>query len=153
MTVSAEEKVRGIAKPIVDSLGYELIDVEYLAGGNRAKLRLFIDKEGGVTLDDCEKASRYVGYALDVEDPMTTSYVLEVSSPGLDRPLKKPSDYERYKGRLVKIKTKVPVNGQMLFVGRLSGIINEKVEIKLDGEKSLSISLDDISLARLEVEF
>ncbi|MEK7825798.1 MAG: ribosome maturation factor RimP [Nitrospirota bacterium] len=151
--VTAEEKVRGIAKPIVDSLGYELIDVEYLAGGNRAKLRLFIDKEGGVTLDDCEKASRYVGYALDVEDPMSTSYVLEVSSPGLDRPLKKPSDYERYKGRLVKIKTKVPVNDQMLFIGRLSGIINEKVEIKLDGEKDLSISLDDISLARLEVEF
>lgn len=151
--VTAEEKVRGIAKPIVDSLGYELIDVEYLAGGNRAKLRLFIDKEGGVTLDDCEKASRYVGYALDVEDPMSTSYVLEVSSPGLDRPLKKPSDYERYKGRLVKIKTKVPVNNQMVFIGRLSGIINEKVKIKLDGEKDLSISLDDISLARLEVEF
>ncbi|MEK7871425.1 MAG: ribosome maturation factor RimP [Nitrospirota bacterium] len=151
--VTAEEKVRGIAKPIVDSLGYELIDVEYLAGGNRAKLRLFIDKEGGVTLDDCEKASRYVGYALDVEDPMSTSYVLEVSSPGLDRPLKKPSDYERYKGRLVKIKTKVPVNDQMLFIGRLSGIINEKVEIKVDGKKDLSISLDDISLARLEVEF
>lgn len=151
--VTAEEKVRGIAKPIVDSLGYELIDVEYLAGGNRAKLRLFIDKEGGVTLDDCEKASRYVGYALDVEDPMSTSYVLEVSSPGLDRPLKKPSDYERYKGRLVKIKTKVPVNDQMLFIGRLSGIINEKVKIKLDGEKDLSISLDDISSARLEVEF
>ncbi|HLF86278.1 MAG TPA: ribosome maturation factor RimP [Nitrospiria bacterium] len=153
MILTAEEKVRGIAKPIVDSLGYELIDVEYLAGGNRAKLRLFIDKEGGVTLDDCEKTSRYVGYALDVEDPMSTSYVLEVSSPGLDRPLKKPSDYERYKGRLVKIKTKVPVNDQMLFIGRLSGIINEKVEIKLDGERSLSISLDDISLARLEVEF
>ncbi|MEK6576269.1 MAG: ribosome maturation factor RimP [Nitrospirota bacterium] len=151
--VTAEEKVMGIAKPIVDSLGYELIDVEYLAGGNRAKLRLFIDKEGGVTLDDCEKASRYVGYALDVEDPMPTPYVLEVSSPGLDRPLKKPSDYERYKGRLVKIKTKVPVNDQMLFIGRLSGIINEKVEIKLDGEKDLSISFDDIRLARLEVEF
>lgn len=150
--LTAEEKVRDIAKPIVDSLGYELIDVEYLAGGNRAKLRLFIDKEGGVTLDDCEKASRYVGYALDVEDPMPTPYVLEVSSPGLDRPLKKPSDYERYKGRLVKIKTKVPVNDQMLFIGRLSGIINEKVEIKLDGEKDLSISLDDIRLARLEVE-
>jgi ribosome maturation factor RimP len=78
---------------------------------------------------------------------------LEVSSPGLDRPLKKPSDYERYKGRLVKIKTKVPVNDQMLFIGRLSGIINEKVEIKVDGKKDLSISLDDISLARLEVEF
>lgn len=151
--VTAEEKVRGIAKSIVDSLGYELIDVEYLAGGNRARLRLFIDKEGGVTLDDCEKASRYIGYALDVEDPMSTSYVLEVSSPGLDRPLKKPSDYERYKGRLVKIKTKVPVNDQMLFIGRLSGIINQKVEIKLDGEKDLSISLDDIILARLEVEF
>ncbi|MBI5746520.1 MAG: ribosome maturation factor RimP [Nitrospirae bacterium] len=151
--VTAEEKVMGIAKPIVDSLGYELIDVEYLAGGNRAKLRLFIDKEGGVTLDDCEKASRYIGYALDVEDPMPTPYVLEVSSPGLDRPLKKPSDYERYKGRLVKIKTKAPVNNQMVFIGRLSGIINEKVEIKLDGEKALSISLDDIRLARLEVEF
>lgn len=151
--LTAEEKVRDIAKPIVDSLGYELIDVEYLAGGNRAKLRLFIDKEGGVTLDDCEKASRYVGYALDVEDPMPTPYVLEVSSPGLDRPLKKPSDYERYIGRLVKIKTKVPVNNQMVFIGRLSGIINQKVEIKLDGEKDLSISLDDIRLARLEVEF
>ncbi len=151
--VTAEEKVMGIAKPIVDSLGYELIDVEYLAGGNRAKLRLFIDKEGGVTLDDCEKASRYIGYALDVEDPMPTPYVLEVSSPGLDRPLKKPSDYERYKGRLVKIKTKVPINNQMVFIGRLSGIINEKVEIKLNGEKDLSISLDDIRLARLEVEF
>ncbi len=151
--VTAEEKVMGIAKPIIDSLGYELIDVEYLAGGNRAKLRLFIDKQGGVTLDDCEKASRYIGYALDVEDPMPTPYVLEVSSPGLDRPLKKPSDYERYKGRLVKIKTKMPVNNQMVFIGRLSGIINEKVEIKPDGEKALTISLDDIRLARLEVEF
>lgn len=151
--ITAEEKIRDIAKSIVDSLGYELIDVEFLTGGKRAKLKLFIDKEGGVTLDDCEKASRYIGYALDVEDPIPTSYVLEVSSPGLDRPLKKPSDYERCKGKLVKIKTKVPIGNQMVFIGRLSGIIDQKVEIKLDGEKDLSISLENIRSVRLVVEF
>lgn len=151
--VIVEERIKDIARSIVDSLGYKLIDIEYLAGGKGARLRIFIDKEGGVTLDDCEKASRYIGYALDVEDPIPTSYILEVSSPGLDRPLKRLSDYERYKGRLVKIKTKAPIGNQMVFIGRLSGILDQTVEIKLDGEKDLTISLDNIRSARLEVEF
>lgn len=151
--VTVEEKIKDIIRSILDSLGYELIEVEYLAGAKRAKLRIFIDKEGGVTLDDCEKASRYIGYALDVEDPISTSYILEVSSPGLDRPLKGPLDYERYRGRLVKIKTKVPIDNQMVFIGRLSGIIGQTVVIKPDGKEDLSILLDNIRSARLEVEF
>lgn len=153
--VTVEEKVKDIAKTIVDSLGYELVEVEYLACGKKAQLRIFVDKEGGITLDDCEKVSRYIGYALDIEDPIPNPYNLEVSSPGLDRPLKKPQEFERYKGRLVKIKTNVPINNEKVFIGRLSGIIDQGVEIRLKGEKDLSVSIpfEDIRSARLEVEF
>lgn len=92
--------VRGIALPILESMGIELVDIEFGRVGRDAVLRLFIDKDGGVMLDDCANVSRELSLILDVEDVIACNYTLEVSSPGLDRPLKKPADYERFSGRL-----------------------------------------------------
>ena len=105
-----EQTVETYLKPILDEHNFELVDVEYVKEGTNWYLRVFIDKEGGITIDDCELVSRALEKILDKEDPIKNSYILEVSSPGLDRPLKKDSDFEKYKGRIVDIKLYKPFN-------------------------------------------
>ena len=110
--------------------------MELLGAGPGTILRLYIDKQGGVTLDDCAHVSEGVSAMLDVEDPIESAYHLEVSSPGLDRPLRKPADFARYKGRRVRVKTYGPVDGagnRKVFVGQLLGFENELVRIDVDG--------------------
>ena len=147
------DKVKQIAEPMLRSLGLELVEVEYAGSQRSGTLRVFIDKEKGVTLDDCERVSRYLSQALDVEDPIPHHYTFEVSSPGLDRPLRKRDDFVRSVGKKVKVKTSAPIDNQKVFTGRLADFKEERVVLQLEGGKEIVIPLDQIAQARLEVEF
>jgi ribosome maturation factor RimP len=148
-------------EPLCDELGYELVDLEYRRESHGWVLRVFLDKEGGITLDDCAVASRQISSLLDVEDLITTSYSLEVSSPGLERPLKKAADFERFAGSQVKIKTIDPVDPegtgkrQKTFAGELLGIDNGDVVIQLQNRTTtrVHIALQNIDTARLVLDF
>jgi len=151
------DQITAIALPLLESLGLELVELEYRKEGHGMVLRLFIDKPGGVVLDDCADVSRELSAILDVEDVIHCHYNLEVSSPGLNRPLKKESDYERYTGRLVKIRTFEMVaddagNRRKTFLGELLGLSGGVVAVKLTEGQSASIPLDKIAKANLEFE-
>lgn len=150
-----ERKVERLASPIAEELGLELVLVEYSERGN-GRLRLVIDKPGGVSIDDCAEASRRLSAVLDVEDPVPRSYELEVSSPGLDRPLVRPEDYDRFSGRRAVVKTIAPLDGRRVFRGRLGGRTGENKDLAVielaDGSGSVEIPLSAVSRARLEVE-
>lgn len=131
-----QTRVIEIVEPLLAKEGYELVEVELSGAGASTILRLFIDKQGGVTLDDCASVSEAVSAMLDVEDPLDSAYNLEVSSPGLDRPLRKPDDYRRFLGRQAKIKTYGPVEGagnRKVFVGKLLSYEEAVVRIDVDG--------------------
>jgi ribosome maturation factor RimP len=146
------EHVSARAAEVLEPQGVELVDVEYRREGGRWVLRLFIDRPGGVTLDDCAKVSRQVGDLLEVSDPIDHAYTLEVSSPGLDRPLKKERDFERYQGRQVKLRTYGPVEGRRNFRGTLRGLREGKVEVEVGG-RLFAIPREAISKANLDAEF
>lgn len=149
----SDEAIKDIIIPILSSFGIELIDLEYKKSGPKWFLRVFIDKKDGVSLDDCEKASKHISQILDVEDIIPHTYVLEVSSPGLDRPLKKTEDYQREKGKLVRINTFGPINNQKIFIGRILDIDNGIVRIEENKLGQMEIPLSNIAKARLEIEF
>ena len=149
------ERVRGIAAPLAAQEGLELIDVEFGGGGGRQTLRIFIDKAGGVSLDDCTAVSRSVSAALDVEDPLDGSYDLEVSSPGLDRPLRTPEHFQKFAGQKVRVKTFGPLpecENRKTFVGILNGYENEAVVIDVDG-KVFRVPHSQVSKANVEAVF
>jgi ribosome maturation factor RimP len=132
----------------------ELVDVEYLREGGRWVLRLFIDKPGGVSLDDCQEISRQVEKLLDVEEPIATSYSLEVSSPGIERPLKTPAHFERFAGNEVEIRTFGPIGEppRRNFKGRLLGISTEgDIGVEIDG-KEFRVPLDKVAKAHLALD-
>lgn len=149
--------VSGIALPILDSMGLELVDIEFGRVGPDAVLRLFIDKEGGVMLDDCAGLSRELSMILDVEDVIAGNYTLEVSSPGLDRPLKKQTDYDRFAGRLIKVRTYQPFlddsgNKRKTFLGKLEGLVGGIVKMTLSEGQTASIPIERVAKANLEFE-
>jgi ribosome maturation factor RimP len=151
-------RVTGLTGPILSSLGLELVDIEYKREGRAMVLRLFIDREGGLTLDDCATVSRELAEILEVEDFISDHYTLEVSSPGLNRPLKKAADYERYRGRLIRIKTFELLpddagNPRKTFLGELLGLDGGIVRMKLTEGQSAGIPLVKIAKANLEFEF
>lgn len=146
------ERVAALVNPILEEEGLDLVEVEYKRGAKRSFLRIFIDKPGGVTLDDCSTVSNQLGDLLDIEDLISNRYVLEVSSPGAERPLKRPEDYKRFVGRLVRIRTKEPVGGERQFVGRLVAFDGDKATIEVESEGAVTLELGDIERARLEVE-
>ena len=149
------EKVRQFAGPLAAQEGLELVDVEFGGGGGRQILRLFIDKQGGVSLDDCSNVSRVVSAALDVEDPLDGAYDLEVSSPGLDRPLRTPEHFARYAGQRVKVKTFAPIDpadNRKVFIGTLQGFEEGKVVIDVDG-KLFRVPHQAVSKANLDPQF
>ncbi|MBM4277899.1 MAG: ribosome maturation factor RimP [Deltaproteobacteria bacterium] len=141
---------------IIDSIlldeGMECVDLEYRREARGWVLRLYIDKKGGVTLDDCTRINQRVGRTLDVENPIETPYHFEVSSPGLTRPLKTERDFVKYQNRLVKVKTTEPIGNQRQFKGRLLRVVTEGIEIEMDG-KVFHIPFQSIAKARLELEF
>lgn len=146
-----------LALPLLASKGLELVDLEFRREGRTMILRLFIDKQGGVNLDDCAEVSREFSEILDVEDVIPGHYSLEVSSPGLNRPLKKEADYERYQGRLVKIRTFEPVADQQgnlrkTFLGTLLGLADGIVSIHLQEGQTAMIPLTKVAKANLEFE-
>jgi ribosome maturation factor RimP len=150
-----KQRIYEIAKDIAEDEGYELVNID-LVGGKKILLRLTIDKEGGITINDCEQMSRRLESILDVEDLIKGPYILEVTSPGIDRPLIKQSDFEKNINRLVKIITKEKIDNQTFFVGRIIDVGDGWIRIKLKrkkGEKDIFIPMDKISTAKLEVEF
>ena len=140
--------IREILEPSIVALGYELVAVELVGTGSDRVLRVYIDQADGITVDDCAKVSRQVSAVLDVEDPISGAYVLEVSSPGLDRPLVCAEDFERFKGSLVKVKTREAVLGRKNFTGLLSLASGDNVVVEVDGEP-YDINLANIDRARL----
>jgi ribosome maturation factor RimP len=145
-----KQKVLNFAKQAADKQGVEIFDIELLGKG-KLLLRVIIDKERGVTLNDCERFSKSLGAVLDVENPFSGSYTLEISSPGLDRPLKGIKDFEKNTGKLVRIVTVEKIENQKFFIGRILEVSNDFVKILVNGRK-LDIPFDRISKARLEVE-
>jgi len=137
----------------VESLGYELVDVELKGAGNNSVLRIYIDKPDGIAHSDCGLVSEQVGTVLDVEDVIPHKYTLEVSSPGLDRKLVKESDFSRFDGKLAKIQTRIPLQQQKVFKGRLKGLRGGSVVLELPQGNLLEIPLDVIQEARLEFEW
>ncbi|MDO8526915.1 MAG: ribosome maturation factor RimP [Deltaproteobacteria bacterium] len=147
------KRVENVVSPILESLGLELIEREFLMDQGRWVLRLYIDREAvPVTIDDCQTASRIIEAALDVEDLVPGRYALEVSSPGLNRPLRRPKDFERYVGQKVEIKANQGIEGQHNFIGILKGLQGGCVVIEGDVKES-RIPLDDIKKARIKYEF
>ncbi len=138
--------------PIVESAGMELVDIEYQVG-HQPLLRIFIDKSSGVNHSDCREISSRIGDVLDVEDKIDKNYILEVSSPGLDRLLKNEADYLRNKGKLVRISLYAPLEKKKKFIGTVVDVQDEKVTLKEKSEKIICIPIADIAKGKLEIEF
>jgi ribosome maturation factor RimP len=136
-----------LLEPALAAMGFELADLDAHLG-RRGLLRLYIDRDGGVTVDDCQRVSEQVGALLDVEDPLPGSYVLEVSSPGFDRRLRTRAHFERFVGERVRIELKDPRDGRRNFVGRLSGVEDDDALLEADGQV-WHLPLNDIAVARL----
>lgn len=139
-------------EPSVTALGYDFVAVELTGDGSQTIIRIYIDLPGGITVSDCEKVSRQVSAVLDVEDPIPGEYTLEVSSPGMDRPLVKREDFERFTGEEVKIHTAEAVLGRRNFTGRLQGVEENLVLVEMDKE-IYDIDLNNIERARLVPKF
>jgi ribosome maturation factor RimP len=146
------DRVHAIVDPILFNEGIELVDIEYRRESKGWVLRLYLDKEGGVTLDDCTRISQEVGRSLDVEDFIQTPYILEVSSPGLTRPLKTEKDFVKYRDHLIQVKTVDPVVNRRRFKGRLLGISGKQIEIKSD-EGVFQIPFSNVAKANLEIDW
>jgi len=148
--VSIEERVAPMATRVAAREGCELVLCEYVNQSGRWILRLFIDREGGVTIDDCSKVSRQMSAMLDVEDFIPHAYNLEVSSPGLDRPLNTHDDYDRFVGERIKIQTTAPVGGRRKFSGVLEKREGERITVAEGGGQAFEIPLERVRRARLD---
>ena len=146
------EQVALFAKPIIEELGCQLWDVEYVREGSERYLRVYIDKDGGVDIDDCERIHRALDPVLDEKDPIAESYHFEVSSAGLERPLKRPSDFERFMGEAVLVKLYRPRNGLKEIPGILRGYEEGRVTLEA-GRETITFEKSEVALVRLRVEF
>ncbi len=140
--------IQGFAEPLLADMGMELVEIQFRREGHGWVLRLFIDKEEGLTIDDCAAVSREISAYLEVEDLINHAYHLEVSSPGLERPLRKREDFSRFAERLARIKLREPINGQRVLIGTLLGLEGETVLVEMDKE-TVRIDLENIAKARL----
>jgi len=130
-----EEQIEKLAGPVAESLGLELVQVVYRRESAGWILRILVDRPGGVSVDDCADLSRELSHILDVEDPLPGAYRLEVSSPGLDRPLTKPDDFKRFLGKEVTLKTSAPIDGRRKFTGTLEGFEDQRVVLRVEGKQ------------------
>lgn len=144
------EHIREIAQRVTASQGLELWDLEFHGGGKGRMLRVYIDKAEGVTHEDCANVSREMGTILDVEDPIPGTYTLEVSSPGLDRKLRKAADFERYTGSKIKLLTREMIENQKHFEGRLKAVHDGAITLELGGGKKHEPRTVEIPLAQVE---
>ncbi len=142
--------VESFARPVLDDMGLELVEVQFRRESAGWLLRLFIDREGGVNVDDCASISRQISAYLEVEDLIEHAYNLEVSSPGLERPLKKKEDFVRFVGRKARIKLKEPIDGQRVFFGLLGLVDGNIIMLDVDGQQ-MEIDLNAVARARLSI--
>ena len=150
---NTELKVLPLLEPIVEANNLELVDLEFVKEGVNWYLRVYIDKEGGVTLDDCEVVSRTLEAKLDEKDPIEQAYILEVSSPGLDRPLKKEADFVKFQGEIIDVKLYKAVNGSKQYQGKLLGLENGMLSIEEDNGNVVTFEHKDAASVRLAVIF
>lgn len=148
-----EQKAEELIMPLIEQNQFELVDVEYVKEAGNWYLRAYIDKPGGITVDDCEVISRAFSDLLDEHDFIDEAYILEVSSPGLGRPLRKDKDFARSIGEEVDIKTYRPINHQKDFTGILKEYDKEKIVIELENEETMEFARTDIALVRLAFDF
>ena len=146
------DQVEAFSRPVVEELGCSLWDVEYIREGGEWFLRLYIDKEGGVDIDDCEKVSRAIDPILDEKDPIPDSYHFEVCSAGLERVLKRPRDFEQFMGSPVLVKLYTPKQGRKEFPGTLTGYEDGRVTVTVGGE-TVTFEKSEVAMVRLRVEF
>ncbi len=147
-----EDKLTEMLRPAVEETGKELLGVEFISAGKHSVLRIYIEHKNGITVDDCAEVSRQVSAVLDVEDPISTEYNLEVSSPGLDRPLFNKSHYEAIIGETVNVKLSIPLNGRRKFKGKLLAIEGDDIIVVVDGE-DYSLNINNIEKGNLVPRF
>jgi len=150
---NTEKKITELLLPIVEEKGLELADVEFVKEGPNWYLRVYLDKEGGITIDDCEVVSRALDKKIDEADPIQQAYILEVSSPGIDRPLKRPEDFVKYAGEIVDIKLYKPFEGSKEFQGELKGMEDKIITILNEAGQELEFAQKDVASIRLAVIF
>ena len=143
--------VRQVVEPILESQGFELVDLEYQRESQGWVLRIYLDREGGISLDDCAGMSHEVGAVLEVKDLIPSAYILEVSSPGLTRPLKKPEDFNKFRNQMVKIKLYEPLDGRKNFKGTLMGLEGDRVRVEVE-QRVYELPLQRIAKANLEID-
>ena len=146
---SMEARVTELAQEIAESMGMEIVLVEIKGDGNHSVVRTFIDQPAGISLDDCERFSKRFSVSLDVEDCIPFSYVLEVSSPGVNRPLVREADYERFCGKNAKVRTRSPIEGQKNFKGKIVGVTEGRLKLEVAPGKQIEIALGDVEKANL----
>lgn len=148
-----EKNVEELSIPIIEELGFEIVDIEFVKEGPNNYLRIFIDKPGGITIDDCQKASEIISAKLDEIDPIDSSYYLEVSSPGLDRPLKTNKDLDRNLGEDIEIKLYQGVNGKKSYIGKFLSFNNDCIVILDDDNSEVELSRKNIAKISLAIRF
>lgn len=153
MTESDRAEVGKIIERVAARAGLELVHWESVGPRNNFVLRIYIDKPGGVSHGDCEAVSNQVGTLLDVADLIANRYILEVSSPGIERGLFKRADYERFAGSRIKLRTSQPIDGQRNFRGKLIGLVGDSVSLDADGRGQIEIPYEDVVKANIEYEF
>jgi len=149
---SLENRIAELAGQVAASMGMEVVLVEVKGDGNRSIVRAFIDQPAGISLDDCERFSKRLSVLLDVEDWIPFRYILEVSSPGVNRPLVKESDFRRFTGKDAKLRTRLPIEGQRNFKGKIVGVTEGRLELEVAPGKQIGIALMDIEKANLIAE-
>jgi ribosome maturation factor RimP len=147
-----ERKLTDMLTPPVEALGFELVGVEFVRAGKHSILRVYIDHEDGIDVDDCADASHQMSAVLDIEDPITTEYNLEVSSPGMDRPLFKSAHYELVVGETITVKLSIPQDGRRNFKGQLLKVENDNILIKVDNDE-FSLAIANIEKGNLVPNF
>ncbi len=150
--IKASKAIYDVVRPAVEALGYELVGIEHITGGRQPLLRIYIDLPGGITADDCAQTSRQVNAALMVEPTLSKrDYLLEVSSPGIDRLLFEVEDFERFTGRRVRVKLAAPIDNRRQFSGELQGVVDGHIKLQTD-EATIELPLSQIEKARLQEE-
>ena len=150
--MSKQGNLQDLVEPIIVSLGYEFVGLEYMSQGKHSILRIYIDKTEGIMVDDCSRVSSQLSAMLDVEDPIKGEYSLEVSSPGMDRPLFTAAHFEQFIGKKCAIRMKMPIDGQRKFTGQIKALANGSVELEMEN-KTVSLSVDMVDKANLVPEF
>ena len=148
-----EQKTEALIMPLIEARNFELVDVEYVKEGSTWYLRVYIDKEGGINVEDCTEISREFNIILDKEDYIEDTYIFEVSSPGLMRPIKKDKDFNRNLGKMIEVKLFRAIERQKEFEGELKAFDKDTITLMLEGEQEMTINRVDIALARLAFDF